>query len=201
MSTPKKRPAPAIRKTVPGPALPPPSSPPAVNAGKRSRKPSVMKQPIERAEKLIRLLDAKSQASRMLISNWQAPMTAEQQKVNGELVALLHQIAPLAEKALMAIGLLISSGFAPTATRGSRGPLRAGARVMIKDKRFNTALGNINDFEVVLEIEGMVRLREVDNPRGPQPVVPRGWIVVLDSGDSGDDTELEMDLEPDFPIS
>jgi hypothetical protein len=204
-SSSKKKPIPApIRKTVNAAPLPP-VPPPAVVAEppKRERKISVMKPPIDRALKLTRLLDAKAIAALTLVSRWHGEATSDQQKLNADLVATLKQVAPLAERAMIATDQLARSGFNPIGGRGIvRGPLTAGSRVVLKEKRFTAAFGAMNDFEVVLESEGMVRLREIDNPRAPQFVVARSWLLLVNSGDDAPDgndgdSMLAPDTDPD----
>jgi hypothetical protein len=156
---------------------------------KKPRKQSVMKPPIERAAKLARLLALKAKALLHLVSTWQGELTGEQAPLHVEAKGFLEDLVPGAEQILLDIDTLQQSGFQPTGGRAysSREPLAAGARVQLKPKRFDTELyGSLNDFDVVVEIQRNVRIREHGNLQGQSFFpIPRAWLVLKD-GDSSD---------------
>ncbi len=146
-----------------------------------------------RAVKFVRLADKNLGRALRLVGNWRGEATIEQKRINDEIIAKLKEAAPLLERALLDVGLLADSKFVPVEARGRAitEPFTAGERVAIHDKFYKAELhGAANDFEVVLQIENMVKIRPTGNLRASELVVYRTQLVGLkDSSDDGDDSD------------
>lgn len=148
--------------------------------------------PMDRAMKFARLADKNCGRLRRLVGNWRAECTSDQKVLNATVVEACKAAAPQLEKALVSIGLLKDTGLEPVEARGRAitEPLAAGERVRLKDATYNEELhGPTNDFEVVAQIGMQVRIRPVGDMRGPQPVVSRMHLSLVD--DAGEDGEIE----------
>jgi len=123
---------------------------------------------MDRALKFVRLADKNTRRALRLIGNWRGEASDEQKRMNEEIIAQLKGAAPLIERALLDTGLLAKTGFAPTEARGRAitEPLTAGERVTIKEGHYNEALhGKVNDFEVVVQVGGFVKVRPTGDLR------------------------------------
>jgi hypothetical protein len=146
---------------------------------------------MDRALKFVRLADKNTGRALRLIGNWRGTASDEQKAMNDEIVVQLKSASPLIERALLDTGLLAKTGFAPTEARGRAitEPFTAGERVCIKAAHFNEVLhGKTNDFEVVVQVGGFVKLHPIGDVR-TNLVVNRMHL------DPQDEDEIEDDAE------
>jgi len=123
---------------------------------------------MDRALKFVRLADKNTRRALRLIGNWRGEASDEQKAMNDEIVVQLKGASPLIERALLTTGLLAKTEFKPTEARGRAitEPFTAGERVCIKAAHFNEVLhGKTNDFEVVVQVGGFVKLHPIGDVR------------------------------------
>jgi hypothetical protein len=206
------------RSTTPAPAKPTPPTPPAPRpqpapaasaapaapaaASTAPARPRKRSAPMGRALKFSRLADKNVRRLARLVTNWHGEATPDQQKLNAGIVALLPSAQAVAEKLLAGVGLLANTKFAPTegAAKRSATPLAAGARVAIKEKFYVAAVhGATNDFEVVVAVDKIVKIRPTGDLRAAQIVLPQSQLERLDDAgdDDGDEVGTEGDAEGD----
>lgn len=181
-STPPARTPPAAASTAGGSA----STEPA----KRERKPRTP--PMVRAVKFCHLADANCRRGIRLVGNWSGDLSPDQKKLNTEILARLKEAALPLESALLAVGLLEKSGFVPKEARGRAitEPFTAGERVAVKQDFYREELhGKTNDFEVVVQVGGFVKIRPTGDLRATQLVVTRSHLQLLDTDDADDAPE------------
>jgi len=181
----------------------------SVTAGSEKAKPARKRSaPMFRALKFTRLADKNVHRAMRLVGNWRGEATDEQKRMNEEVLAMLKQAAPLIERALIDVDLLQRTGFVPTEARGRAitEPYSAGERVGIRSKFYSIELhGAVNDFEVVVQVGGMVKIRPTGDVRATQLVVNRAHLELLDEAadadvdddddEAGDDVEVEDEEE------
>jgi hypothetical protein len=156
-----------------------------------------IKAPIDRALKSAKLIDRHSRSLSRLVNNWTAEATEDQIEVNAEVKIYMGKIAGFAEKVLLDIDMLKKSGFTPTVNLRAALPLAAGTLVRLKEERYNKTMGASNAFEVVLSVEGTVRIRPLNDTHAPQTVVPRSWVEVVDSEEEEDEEKKEGEEDED----
>lgn len=182
-------PTPTSRAAAPAPAAAAPAA--ATTAAKPQRKRSA---PMGRAVKFCRLADKNLGRVLRLVGNWRGEATPEQKKINDEIVAKLKEAAPLVERALLGVGLLETTGFIPIEARGRAitEPFAAGEHVIIGEKHYKPLLhGASNDFEVVVQVENMVKLRPFGDLKGAQLIVPRGQLTGFEDPEEEEEGEEE----------
>lgn len=176
----------APTKAAPPSAAPPPPEPEKAKAP-RKRSP-----PMDRALKFVRLADKNTGRALRLVGNWRGEATDEQKRMNEEIVAKLKEAAPLLECALLDVGLLAKTSFAPTEARGRAitEPFTAGERVAIKEAVYNADLhGKTNDFEVVVQVGGFVKIRPTGGDLRTNIVVNRVHLELLEYDEAEDEAE------------
>lgn len=175
-----------------------PAKPASEPAQARKRKLIVRKPPMVRALNRVRLLDQNASRLLKLVKNWRGEQTKDQRSTNADIVAGLNNVTEIAAKILLDVDMLAKSGFAPTAGRGNaHAPLDAGTRVVLKETQFATDLyGDTNDFEVVVDNGKHTRISDRNNPRAPQLVVPRSYLVIA-SDEAEDESETDDDNDDD----
>ena len=158
---------------------------------KRTHKP-----PMERAVRLATLADKHARLLHKLIANWEGEANQDQQTTNAEVLGSLARTTSLTKQILLDVDMLAQSGFAPIVRVGRKSTaLTAGAVVAFKPKFWDPSFGKVNNFEVVLISDRLVRLRAAGEPRAPQIMVPRLWVGLVDEIDVDTDVSDE-DLAP-----
>lgn len=181
---------PPPQRQAPPPAAGKPASTAPATQTEASKAPRKRSPPMERAVKFARLADKNLGRALRLVGNWRGEATAAQKAMNDEIVAKLKEAAPLVERALLDVGLLANSKFVPVEARGRAitEPFAAGERVAISEKQYKPALhGTVNDFEVVVQVENMVRLRPFGDLKATQLLVNRSHLVGLEDPEDEDD--------------
>ena len=182
-------PTPTSRAAAPAAAAAAPAA--ATTVAKPPRKRSA---PMGRAVKFCRLADKNLGRVLRLVGNWRGEATPEQKKINDEIVTQLKAAAPLVERALLDVGLLADSKFIPIEARGRAitEPFAAGEHVIIGEKHYKPLLHGVsNDFEVVVQVENMVKLRPFGDLKGAQLIVPRGQLTGFEDPEEEEEGEEE----------
>lgn len=132
---------------------------------------------------------SKSDQLHTLMGRISAEATDEQTRLFKVVGVALAGVVTKAKPVVEALEALAKTGFDPVLAKapGGRKGLAAGVTVAIKPKRWRPGLYGegitINNFSVVLSLDGMVRLQSMANPKAPQFVLARGWVEEIETPD------------------
>jgi hypothetical protein len=169
------------------------------------RKSREKKNVISRLVVMAKAVFGKSDKLYTLMGNISAEATPEQTKLFQVVGVALAGVHGKAGAVVEALESLAKTGFDPVLVKAPKGPrgLAAGATVAIKPKRWNPALyGKVNNFEVVVCVDKMVRLQSAADSKAPQFVLARAWVEEIEAAaddptDPVEDPIALEDVDPD----